>query len=68
MGSGASIPGGEIPESIDAATCKAICGDIYDEVVFNSIASNGHITRKKLVKMLNNRTDCFLTHDWGKEA
>lgn len=59
-----------LPDFIDAAACKALCGDEFDQDIFEELArSSGHdgkVSREHLTKFAE-KTDVFLTHDWGKE-
>lgn len=47
--------------------CRGVAGQLFDEPLFKSAASNGTLSKAKLAQLLVIRTDCFLTHDWGKE-
>jgi len=47
--------------------CRSLGGQLFDETLFKSAASNGHISKQKLAQIMTIRTDCFLTHDWGRD-
>lgn len=65
MGSGASIQ--DLPDSITEAECRDIAGQLFDETLFRNAADNGTLSKQKLAQIMTIRTDCFLTHDWGRD-
>ena len=63
--------GSSLPEVMSHDTCRNLCGDAFNEDVYQSIVdasgrSDGQITKSAFEEFLR-KTDVFLTHDWGKE-
>jgi len=67
MGSGASVDLGSLPDIISEHQCREIAGSSFDEGLFHAMESSGSITKQKFAEAVARRTDCFLTHDWGRE-
>ena len=67
MGSGASVDLGSLPDTINEHQCREITGSNFDEGLFHAMESSGTITKQKFADAVARRTDCFLTHDWGRE-
>lgn len=65
MGGGISVS--DLPDFLDASDCQSLMGDQYDGYLFESVSSGGTVSRQAFLDAMNERTDCFLTHDWGKE-
>ena len=67
MGAAASLAA--LPEELDHATFKKICGDRYDEALFDALkdAATGCVSKAAFEKELLTKTHVFLTHDWGTD-
>ena len=58
-----------IPENIDQETFKKICGDRYDNELYDAIKNpaTGFVSKALFLKELSTKTHVFLTHDWGMD-
>lgn len=66
MGSAASLDA--LPETLSKDQVIQICGKSFNELEFDALADGGNsITKEDFLGALSNKTDVFLTHDWGKE-
>ena len=65
MGGGVSAV--DVPDRLTVQDCKLIMGPHFDAILFENIATGGVVTKDMLLDAIARRTDCFLTHDWGKE-
>ena len=67
MGSAASLAA--LPEELDQATFKTLCGDRYDEALSNALKdpTSGCVSKAAFEKELSTKTHVFLTHDWGTD-
>ena len=66
MGSASSLA--DLPEELDQATFKNICGDRYDESLFDALKNDrGVVSKAAFVSELMTKTHVFLTHDWGTD-
>ena len=66
---GANISLETIPENIDQETFKKICGDRYDNELYDAIKNpvTGFVSKALFLKELSTKTHVFLTHDWGMD-
>lgn len=67
MGAAASVIEEKMPDEFSEAMCKELTGKCFDERLFHCNATNAVISKSRLAQIVADRTDCFLTHDWGKE-
>ena len=67
MGSAASLVA--LPEALDHATFKTLCGDRYEEALFDTLKdpATGCVSKAAFEKELSTKTHVFLTHDWGTD-
>lgn len=57
-----------LPDVLTLEQVQAICGASFNENEFNNIAEGqDYISKEDFLSALYNKTDVFLTHDWGKE-
>eukprot|EP01031_Cornospumella_fuschlensis_P042508 gene42508-51933_t len=65
MGAGASL----LPSSaMDKDYFQKLAPDHFSLSLFNALKdSQGIIPPARLIKFTSQATDCFLTHDWGKD-
>jgi hypothetical protein len=57
-----------LPEELSMDQVKQLCGASFNAQEFQLVAQGGKtITRDEFLSALHNKTDVFLTHDWGRE-
>ena len=55
-----------LPAELTKKELVALCGDSFNETQFNQLAGGGStITKQQFLDALDEKTDVFLTHDWG---
>lgn len=65
MGSAASLDA--LPDELSEDQLKILCGESFNQQEFNYIAQGRSVISKvDFLDAIHNKTDVFLTHDWGK--
>ena len=57
----------DLPAFLSKEQCQNLCGNSFDEGLFVSMAIDNKVSKDEFLKAVSCRTDCFLTHDWGRE-
>ena len=56
------------PARLTEAMCREIAGPLFDEDLFHALCfGEERVSKNVFLSALDERTDVFLTHDWGVE-
>lgn len=48
--------------------CRELAGQLFDEDLFNTLCyGQNKVSKQAFLSALDDRTDVFLTHDWGMD-
>ena len=54
------------PPMLTLSMCQELAGDLFDEDLFHSVCfGQSSIAKNIFLSAIDDRTDVFLTHDWG---
>ena len=58
----------QYPAMLSKDMCRELAGEMFDEDLFHSVCyGEDRISKRVFLSVLDDRTDVFLSHDWGTD-